>query len=153
MRATVTRSEDDPSFAKHPTTLAVSKHQTHEAHIDVESIQEHAPPTETAVLCFQQVRTRLIIRLEFEHVGLCNQPAYLFIGKVNVLQSVFCNWIKSAPVLPAISRFQQRAAATCDPPAVLIEKVNPMQPGHGVRVLASPARAVGRRQKPEGSKQ
>src|SRR5213593_1879246 len=106
MCATVTCSKHYTRFAKHPTTLAVSKHQTHQARINVESIQEHAPPTETAILCFQQISARLVVRLYFEHVPLCDQPADLFVSKVNVVQRVFCNRIESAPVLPAITRFQ-----------------------------------------------
>src|SRR5258708_6365045 len=153
MSATVTRSEDNAAFTKHPTTFGVGKDRANQARIDIGSVEKHRPPTETTVLSFQEVGARFVIRFQSEQVALSYQPANLFISKVDVAQIVFGQRVESVPRLAAVDRFQQRAATAGDPASVLIEKVNAVQPGHGACGLTSPGGSVGRRQKAEGRKQ
>src|SRR6266404_5313079 len=160
LHAAITRGKDDAAFPKQPAPLDISKHDPHQTGIGIRAFEKYTLPTKTSVLSFQQVGPRFVIRFQFVYVALCYQPANFFVRKVNVAQIVFGQRVEFAPGLSAVDCLQERAATAGNPAAVLIEKVNPVQPGHRARGLTSPAcgggswqKAEGRKQKAEGSRQ
>src|SRR2546429_2546051 len=102
MCTTVLGSKDDSRFAKYPTTVGVGKHRPDQTRIDIGSVKEHPPPTETTVFSFQQVGARLVIRFQLEHIALGYQPTDFLVGKINVAEIVFGERMEPAPVLPAV---------------------------------------------------
>jgi len=57
MLATVTRSEDNPAFTKHPTTFGVGKNRANQARIDIGSAKKNTAPSETSVLRARDMKT------------------------------------------------------------------------------------------------
>src|SRR6266478_2499600 len=134
----VTRGKDDAAFAKHPAPLDISKHDADQTGAGSRAFEKYALPTKTSVLSFQQIGPRFVIRFQFVYVALCYQPANFFVRKVNVAQIVFGQRVEFAPGLSAVDCLQKCAATAGNPAAVLIEKVNPVQPGHRARGLTGP---------------
>src|SRR5260221_8945842 len=151
--AAITRGKDDAAFPKQPAPLDISKHDPHQTGIGIRAFEKYTLPTKTSVLSFQQVGSRFVIRFQFVYVALCYQPANFFVRKVNVEQIVFGQRVEFAPGLSAVACLQKCAATAGNPAAVLIEKVNPVQPGHRARGLTGPVCGGGGWGKEEGRKQ
>src|SRR5688572_3118258 len=128
MRPAIAGRKHYAGFAKDPSVRRARKYHAHKTRVDIGHVKVNWSPGQSAVVCAQQIRTRFVIRLQLVNIAFSDEPARMIVDEANVAESVFGERRNSLPSRAAIVCFQQRAAAAGYPTAILIEKLNAVQP-------------------------